>query len=66
MAMIYRELGEPAQADACLTKTQTLPKPAVNWQGAWWEHIIPHDQTVFPLGIGAGAELKCKVVGKSD
>jgi tetratricopeptide (TPR) repeat protein len=41
MAAIYQQLGDPAKAEACLTKQQTLPKPAVNWQGSWWEQLIP-------------------------
>jgi len=41
MAAIYEQLGDPAKAEACLTKQQTLPKPAVNWQGSWWEQLIP-------------------------
>lgn len=41
MATIYRQLGDPAKAEACVTKVQTLPKPAVNWQGSWWEQLIP-------------------------
>ena len=41
MATIYQQLGDPAKAEACLTRQQTLPKPAVNWQGSWWEQLIP-------------------------
>ena len=41
MASIYRQKGDAAKADACQTKLQTLPKRAVNWQGAWWEQITP-------------------------
>lgn len=41
MAAIYQQLGDPAKAEACLTKQQTLPKPAVNWQGSWWEQLVP-------------------------
>ncbi len=54
MAVIYRELGQPAQADACLRKTQTLPTPAIDWQGAWWEHIIPLIKQYFHSGSGQG------------
>ena len=41
MSMIYQQLGDPAKAEACVTKVQALPKPAVNWQGSWWEQLIP-------------------------
>ncbi len=50
MAAIYRDLGEPAKADACLAKIQALPKPAVDWQGAWWEHLIPMIKQYFHSG----------------
>jgi hypothetical protein len=41
MALIYRHLGDEAQAEACLTKLRSVPQRAVNWQGAWWDQIIP-------------------------
>jgi len=41
MAAIYQQLGDQAKAEACAAKLQTMPKPAVNWQGAWWEQLIP-------------------------
>jgi len=41
MAFIYRQLGEEAKADACLAKLHSRPKGAVDWQGAWWNQLIP-------------------------
>jgi tetratricopeptide (TPR) repeat protein len=54
MAAIYRELGQPAQADACLRKTQSLPARAIDWQGAWWQHIIPLMKQYFHSGSVQG------------
>jgi tetratricopeptide (TPR) repeat protein len=50
MAIIYRQMGDTAKAEACVTKVQTLPKQAVNWQGAWWEQIIPIIKQYFHSG----------------
>ncbi len=41
MAIIYRQQGDLAKADACTSKVATLPRRTVDWQGNWWEHIIP-------------------------
>jgi hypothetical protein len=43
-------MGDTAKAEACVTKVQTLPKQAVNWQGAWWEQIIPIIKQYFHSG----------------
>jgi tetratricopeptide (TPR) repeat protein len=54
MAVIYRQLGDPAKADACLNKVQAIPqKPAVDWQGAWWRQIIPVIKEYFHSGAKA-------------
>ena len=50
MAIIYRQKGDLAKAEACQGKVQTLPKRAVNWQGAWWEQIIPMIKQYFHSG----------------
>ena len=47
MARIYEELGDHAKADACLTKVTALPRRAVDWQGKWWEQIIPMIKQYF-------------------
>jgi tetratricopeptide (TPR) repeat protein len=52
MAIIYRQMGDTAKADACVTKVQALPKRAVNWQGAWWEQIMPMIKQYFHSGSG--------------
>ncbi len=41
MAAIYRATGDFAKADECLAKIHTLPQRKVNWQGNWWQQIIP-------------------------
>jgi tetratricopeptide (TPR) repeat protein len=41
MAIAYRQLGDAASADACMSKITTLPQRKVDWQGAWWKQIIP-------------------------
>jgi tetratricopeptide (TPR) repeat protein len=50
MAMCYRAMGDYTSADACLAKTKVLPKRAIDWQGAWWEHIIPAIKQYFKSG----------------
>jgi len=41
MAAVYRLMGDPAKSQECLAKINTLPQRKVNWQGAWWQQIIP-------------------------
>ncbi len=41
MANVYRLMGDSVQADECLTQIHTLPQRKVDWQGAWWQQIIP-------------------------
>ena len=41
MAAVYRLTGESAKAEECLAQIHTLPQRKVNWQGAWWQQIIP-------------------------
>ena len=41
MAVIYMRMGDKAKADECLARTQTLPQKTINWQGAWWQQLIP-------------------------
>jgi tetratricopeptide (TPR) repeat protein len=41
LAAVYRLMGDPAKAQECLAKINTLPQRKVNWQGAWWQQIIP-------------------------
>lgn len=41
MAAVYRLMGDPEKAQECLAKVHTLPQRKVNWQGAWWQQIIP-------------------------
>jgi protein O-mannosyl-transferase len=50
MAAIYRLMGDHAQADACTRKLQAVAttKPAVDWQGAWWQHIGSILKQFFP------------------
>ncbi len=47
MASAYRAMGDNASADECLAKMQTQPKKAVDWQGAWWQQIIPMIKQYF-------------------
>ena len=41
MAASYRLLGDNASADQCLERIKTLPSRRVNWQGSWWQQIMP-------------------------
>ena len=41
MSSVYRQMGDPAKADECLAQINTLPQRQVNWQGSWWEQILP-------------------------
>ena len=41
MAAVYRLMGNYAKADDCLDQIRSLPKRKVNWQGAWWQQILP-------------------------
>jgi len=41
MAAVYRLMGDPVKAQECLAKINTRPQRKVNWQGAWWQQIIP-------------------------
>jgi tetratricopeptide (TPR) repeat protein len=41
MSSVYRQMGDFAKADQCLTQINTLPQRPVNWQGSWWEQILP-------------------------
>ena len=41
MAAVYRLMGDPEKAEECLAEVHTLPQRKVNWQGAWWQQIIP-------------------------
>ena len=41
MAAVYRLMGDYAKADECLARTRSLPQRKVDWQGAWWQQIIP-------------------------
>lgn len=50
MAMCYRNMGEYEKADECMARTKVLPKRAIDWQGAWWEHIIPAIRQYFHSG----------------
>ena len=50
MATCYRNMGEYDKADECLARTKVLPKRAIDWQGAWWEHIIPAIKQYFKSG----------------
>jgi tetratricopeptide (TPR) repeat protein len=54
MADMYRRLGQPDKAEACLRKGSTLPKRAIDWQGNWWQHIIPLIKDYFHLGSAHG------------
>ena len=50
MAMCYRNMGEYEKAEACVARAKVLPKRAIDWQGAWWEHIIPAIKQYFKSG----------------
>ena len=50
MAMCYRAMGDYPNADACVARTKALPKRSIDWQGAWWEHIIPAIKQYFKSG----------------
>jgi tetratricopeptide (TPR) repeat protein len=41
LSSVYRQMGDYAKADESLGKINTLPQRQVNWQGSWWEQILP-------------------------
>jgi tetratricopeptide (TPR) repeat protein len=41
MSAVYRQMGDYAKADACLAGSRAQPQRQVNWQGSWWQQIIP-------------------------
>ena len=47
MAILYRQIGQPATAEECLRQINSLPQRTVNWQGAWWQQIIPQIKQWF-------------------
>ncbi len=50
LATAYRQLGDTADADACMARINTLPQRKVDWQGAWWKQIIPQIKQYLHLG----------------
>lgn len=41
MARLYDGLGDTADANDCRHRMRALPQRKVNWQGAWWQQIMP-------------------------
>ena len=41
MSAIYLRMGDQVKSDECLARIQTLPQKTMDWQGAWWQQIIP-------------------------
>ena len=41
MAALYRMMGDTEKANECLAKIHTLPQRKVDWQGNWWDQILP-------------------------
>ena len=41
MSAVYLRMGDRVKADECLARIQTLPQKKINWQGAWWQEILP-------------------------
>jgi hypothetical protein len=52
MALIYRQMGDYASANECLTKQSALPQRKVDWQGSWWKQIIPMIKDALHIGGG--------------
>lgn len=52
MALIYRQLGDESQADACMAKLHSVPQRAVDWQGAWWDQVLPMIKKYLHAGSG--------------
>lgn len=52
MASIYRQLNDPADADNCMNRMRALPQRKVDWQGNWWQQIMPMMKQYFHGGSG--------------
>lgn len=51
MAAAYRQMGDYASANACMTKLNAAPQQKkVDWQGAWWQQIIPMVKQYLHMG----------------
>ncbi len=38
---VYEVMGDKAKANECVLRVRALPKKQIDWQGAWWQQIIP-------------------------
>jgi protein O-mannosyl-transferase len=52
MAVVYRNMGNPVKADECLAKLHGIPQAKVDWQGNWWQQIIPQIEKWLHGGKG--------------
>ena len=50
LATAYRQLGDTASANECMAKLTALPQRKVDWQGSWWNQIMPVLKDMFHLG----------------
>ena len=51
MAAAYRQMGDYASANACMAKLNAVPQQKkVDWQGAWWQQIIPMVKQYLHMG----------------
>ena len=50
MAAIYRQMGDYTAANDCMAKLNALPQRKVDWQGNWWEQIMPTIKQFLHMG----------------
>jgi hypothetical protein len=50
MAAIYRQMGDYTAANDCMAKVTALPPRKVDWQGKWWEQIMPTIKQFLHVG----------------
>jgi hypothetical protein len=50
MAASYRNMGDYTSANECMAKLNALPQQKMDWQGAWWQQIIPMVKQYLHMG----------------
>jgi hypothetical protein len=50
MAVSYRNMGDYTSANECMAKLNALPQQKMDWQGAWWQQIIPMVKQYLHMG----------------
>jgi tetratricopeptide (TPR) repeat protein len=50
MAASYRQMGDYTAANECMAKLNALPQRKMDWQGAWWQQIIPMIKQYLHMG----------------